>query len=378
MNKIIIAPDSFKGTMSAIEICQLAEPIAKQYFPESEIVSVPIADGGEGTIDSFLYAKSGQKITLITHDPLGEKIRTNYAFLNDSTAVIEMAESAGLPLMNGNYRVMETNTYGVGEQILDAIKRGAKKIVIGLGGSATNDAGCGALAALGAKFFDETQKEFIPTGGTLKNITQIEIRELYQNIEDIEFLIMSDIDNPLYGKNGASYVFGPQKGASPREIECLDHGLRHFANAVKLKMHVDLQSIKGGGAAGGMGAGFSAFLNSSLKMGIDIILDELEFDDLLKDTRFVVSGEGRLDGQSARGKVLAGLGNRCSKQNVSLFAIVGDIADGAEKIYSHGVTGIFSINRLAIPFSVARARAKEDFAFTLENLMRVLSVYEKK
>ena len=377
MSKILIAPDSFKGTMSAVTVCENIEPAAQRYFPQADIVSLPVADGGEGTVDSFLYAKPGRRIAVKARNPLGKTVTTRYALMDDGTAVIEMAAAAGLPLVYRNRDVMKASTYGVGEQIADAIKRGAAKIVIGLGGSATNDAGTGALAALGAKFFSKRGEAFVPTGATLTDIARIDTEALEKTVDGVEFRIMTDIDNPLYGENGAAYVFAPQKGADAAQVELLDKGLRHFAAVVERDFAVDPQQIKGGGAAGGMGAGLKIFLNGTIRMGIDIVLDELDFDRHLADALFVISGEGKVDGQTVRGKVLHGIGNRCARHGVPLYAIVGDIADGAEQLYEHGVTGIFSINRLAIPFRYARKRAAEDLRFTADNLMRVLAARDQ-
>jgi glycerate kinase len=259
----------------------------------------------------------------------------------------------------------------------DAIQRGCKKIIMGLGGSCTNDAGTGAAAALGITFTDHDGNSFIPVGGTLKDIAHIDASGLLPELKDIELVTMCDIDNPLYGENGAAYIFGPQKGATPDLVKELDAGLRHLDQMIQTDLNLSLADLKGAGAAGGMGCGMVAFFGSTLQMGIETVLDTVKFDELIKEADYVLSGEGKIDTQSIRGKVVIGIAKRTKKANVPLIAIVGDIGDGIEEAYEKGVSGIFSINRVAVDFKDAKKRAKQDLYLTVDNLMRFMKQVEK-
>jgi len=374
MKKIIIAPDSFKGTMSSLEICEILDGVVGQYFPDAEIINLPIADGGEGTVDSFLAAAGGWKKTCTVSGPKFQRVEAKYGMLNKTTAVVEMAAAAGLPLMNGQLDVMHATTYGVGELINDAISSGADTIYIGLGGSATTDGATGAASALGVRFLDQSGKSFVPVGDSLNRIYSIDLSQIRQEVRNTRFIAMCDIDNPLCGEQGAAHVFGPQKGAAPEMIEVLDKGLENLAHVIRKCIGKDVIDIPGAGAAGGMGAGLIAFFNAETVMGINALLDVAGFDQLLEDTAFILTGEGKLDQQSLHGKVVIGIARRAKKNKVPLFAIVGDIGDQIEEAYSEGVSGIFSINRLAVPFLQAKLRSKEDMRLTADNLLRVLSL----
>lgn len=369
LKKFLLIPDSFKGTMSSSKICSIMEKEIKQFYPEAEIVSIPVADGGEGSVDSFLSAAGGEKIKVVIKGPYMEDMESFYGILNNGTAVIEMAACAGLPLVEDNPNPELTTTYGVGQLILDAIARGCKKIIVGLGGSCTNDGGCGAASACGVKFYDENGKEFIPTGRTLSKINKIDTAEFPSEIKSADIITMCDIDNPLYGTNGAAYVFGPQKGADDDMVKRLDNGLKLFADVVYKQLHIDISNINGGGAAGGMGAGMSAFFNSKLQMGIDVVLNTVNFDNLAKDADMIFTGEGKIDSQSLRGKVVIGVARRAKKLGVPVIAIVGDIGDDVGLVYKEGISAIFSINRRAIDFEQAKKRCTSDLGLTMNNLM---------
>ena len=251
MQNFILVPDSFKGTLSAIEVCNIMKSSIKNLYKDVNIISVPVADGGEGTVDAFLYALGGEKKSVWVSDAFNEqKILAHYAMLKDDIAVIEMAACAGLPLVKNRLEPDKTTTFGVGELIIDAINSGAKKIILGLGGSATNDGGCGMAAALGVKFKDEQNQEFIPTGGILSQIYKIDMNNIYSKIKDVEFISMCDVDNPLCGKLGASAVFAPQKGADEDMVKLLDEGLAHLAKIIKRDLHIEVKDIKVGGGAG--------------------------------------------------------------------------------------------------------------------------------
>ncbi len=313
MKKILIAPDSFKGTISSLEVCDILKQSFSQVF-KNEIITLPIADGGEGSIDAFLHIKKGKKVYLKTKDPYFNDIESFYGLLEDGTAIIEMATSAGLPLVKEKNPLL-TTTYGVGQQILHAVQNGSKTIIICLGGSATNEAGCGLACALGAKFFHKDGKEFIPLGQSLKDIENIDLEDLKKNLQGVKINTMCDINNPFYGKNGAAYVFAPQKGADENMVKILDENLKALNDKIKELFNLDLQEVAGSGAAGGMGGGMLAFLDSKLKFGIDVILENAHFDELLKDTLFVISGEGKTDSQSIGGKALCGIAKRCKASN---------------------------------------------------------------
>ncbi len=373
MKKIILIPDSFKGTMSSEEICNIMDKSIRKTYPSAEVISIPVADGGEGSVDAFLCAVGGEKKRVQVKGPYFEDMEAFYGIIdNGKTAVIEMAACAGLPLVGDKKDPKKTTTYGVGQLILAAVQNGCKKIIMGLGGSATNDAGAGAAAALGVKFTNENGKEFIPVGGSLIEIANIDISGIDKAIESVEFVTMCDIDNPLYGLTGAAYTFGPQKGATPETVIDLDNGLMHIAKVIKADLRKDVSELKGAGAAGGMGGGMVAFFNSKLQMGIETVLDTVDFDNVVKDADLVFSGEGKIDTQSIRGKVVIGVARRTKNANVPLVAIVGDIGDDIEEAYDKGVSAIFSINRVAVDFKHAKLRAKDDLALTMDNLMRFI------
>jgi glycerate kinase len=284
-----------------------------------------------------------------------------------------MAACAGLPLVDGRANPMLTTTYGVGQLIADAARRGCKKIILGLGGSATNDFGAGAAAALGVNFFNKDDENFTPTGGTLADVVNIDMSYMLQALKGVELVTMCDIDNPLYGKTGAAYIFGPQKGADAAMVEVLDKGLRAISKVAKRDLGVDVSELAGAGAAGGMGGGMVAFFGSQLKMGIDVVLDTVGFDKLLAGADLVLSGEGKIDSQSIRGKVVVGVARRAKRQNVPVVAVVGGIDDDVDAAaYAEGVEAIFSINRKPVDFAIAKTRSKENLRLTMDNLMRLV------
>ena len=375
MQNFILVPDSFKGTLSAIEVCNIMKSSIKNLYKDANIISVPVADGGEGTVDAFLYALGGEKKSIWVSDAFNEqKILAHYAMLKDDIAVIEMATCAGLPLVKNRLEPDKTTTFGVGELIIDAINSGAKKIILGLGGSATNDGGCGMAAALGVKFKDEQDQEFIPTGGTLSQIYKIDMNNIYSRIKDVEFISMCDVDNPLCGKLGASAVFAPQKGADEDMVRLLDEGLAHLAKIIKRDLHIEVKDIKGAGAAGGLGAGSIAFLQSKLTKGIDVILDTIKFDELVSKADIVFTGEGKFDSQSLHGKVVMGVANRSQKYKTPVIVVTGAIGENIQEAYNKGITAIFSINKEPMEFSKSALKSKENMILTMENILRLLKI----
>lgn len=375
MQNFILVPDSFKGTLSAIEVCNIMKSSIKNLYKEANIISVPVADGGEGTVDAFLYALGGEKKSVWVSDAFNEqKILAHYAMLKDNIAVIEMATCAGLPLVKNRLEPDKTTTFGVGELIVDAINSGAKKIILGLGGSATNDGGCGMAAALGVKFKDEQDQKFIPTGGTLSKIYKIDMNNIYPKIKDIEFISMCDVDNPLCGRLGASAVFAPQKGADEDMVKLLDEGLAHLAKIIKRDLHIEVKDIKGAGAAGGLGAGSIAFLQSKLTKGIDVVLDTINFDELVSKADIVFTGEGKFDSQSLHGKVVMGVANRSQKYKTPVIVVTGAIGENIQEAYNKGITAIFSINKEPMEFSKSALKSKENMILTMENILRLLKI----
>lgn len=375
MQNFILVPDSFKGTLSAIEVCNIMKSSIKNLYKEANIISVPVADGGEGTVDAFLYALGGEKKSVWVSDAFNEqKILAHYAMLKDDIAVIEMATCAGLPLVKNRLEPDKTTTFGVGELIIDAVNSGAKKIILGLGGSATNDGGCGMAAALGVKFKDEQDQKFIPTGGTLSKIYKIDMNNIYPKIKDIEFISMCDVDNPLCGRLGASAVFAPQKGADEDMVKLLDEGLAHLAKIIKRDLHIEVKDIKGAGAAGGLGAGSIAFLQSKLTKGIDVVLDTINFDELVSKADIVFTGEGKFDSQSLHGKVVMGVANRSQKYKTPVIVVTGAIGENIQEAYNKGITAIFSINKEPMEFSKSALKSKENMILTMENILRLLKI----
>lgn len=375
MKKVILIPDSFKGTMSSAEICRIMGDKIHEYYPECEVVSIPVADGGEGSVDAFLDAVGGEKIYKdVTGPYFGESVKGYYGILPGNIAVLEMAAAAALPMVGDRKNPSKTTTYGVGELLLDAAKRGVGKIILGLGGSATNDAACGLASAVGISFFDEDGNKFIPVGGTLDKIARIDVSTLDESLKKIPITTMCDIDNPFYGPEGAAAIYGPQKGADPEMVKVLDEKMKKYSEVIKRDLGVDVQSIPGSGAAGGMGGGMAAYFKSKLQMGIETVLETVHFDELLSGTDYVYTGEGKIDGQSLRGKVVIGVAREAKKKDVKVIAVVGDIGDNIENAYTEGVSAIFSINRVALPYKEQRPRAKSDMALTIDNLMR----YQKR
>jgi len=372
MKKIVIAPDSFKGTMSSIEICDIVERGIKNIFPKAQTVKVPIADGGEGTVDAFLKAIGGTRINIKVKDPLMRDIDSFYGILDDKkTAVIEMAAASGLPLLSDEEKnPFLTSTYGTGQLILDALEKGCSRIILGLGGSATNDGGIGMAAALGVKFLDEKNNEIPLNGGGLKNLHRIDVSGKNPELEKCEIIAACDVDNPLHGVNGAAYVFSPQKGADEEMVRVLDNNLKHYADVIQNEFGINVQDIPGTGAAGGIGAALVAFMGAKLESGIKIVLDCVNFDSLIAGADLIITGEGKIDGQSLRGKVPIGIAERAVKQGVPVIAVVGNIGEDIDAVYDKGISAVFCTSRKPVPFDVAKLHCREDLLATIESIMR--------
>lgn len=304
MHKYILIPDSFKGTLSARDFCAVAREAIGRADPGAQVLSIPLADGGEGTVEAFLAACGGQRIECPCTGPYGGTAPGFYGLLPDGTAVVELAAAAGLPLAGTDLHPADATTYGVGQLLLHAARHGARRLLLGLGGSATNDGGCGAAAALGVEFYDRRGRTFVPTGGTLGDIHRISA----ENLEPLPpVTVLCDVDNPLCGPRGAAAVFGPQKGADPDMVQLLDAGLAHLAAVLRRDTGRDVLDMPGGGAAGGFGAGAAALLNARLRPGVEMLLDAADFPRLAADADLIITGEGRLDSQSLGGKAVIGV-----------------------------------------------------------------------
>lgn len=377
MKKVIIIPDSFKGTLSAKQICRILKEKVHQQFPACEVVTVPVADGGEGSVDCFLEALGGRKETVQVHGPYMELMEAEYGILSDGTAVVEMASCAGLPLVEDRKNPKKTTTYGVGELILAAAKAGSKRIITGLGGSCTNDGGCGMAAALGIRFYDAQDREFVPTGGTLKEIRRIDMSRREKLLDQIELLAMCDITNPLTGPEGAAHVFSPQKGADEGMIQELEAGMVHYASILEQTVQIPkIRELPGGGAAGGMGTGMAALLGAKLIPGIQAVLDTVQFDTLAEHADLILTGEGKIDSQSIHGKVLSGIARRGKALGIPAVAIAGGIdREALPELYRDGLTAAFSINQLPEDFSVSRGKSMENLETEMENLLRLIAAF---
>jgi len=371
MKKCVVVSDSFKGTLSSMEICRIARETIPRIFPGCTVECIPVADGGEGTAACFQEAIGAQPVTVQATGPYGEPVEAVYV-RKGGLAIMEMANVAGLPMVGERKNPEGTTTYGFGQVILHGIRNGCKELLLGLGGSATNDGGCGCAAALGVRFFDESGASFIPVGGTLKKICRIDAGGAKALLKDVRITVMCDVENPLCGPHGAAAVFGPQKGADEEMVGRLDQGLRHLAEVIRRDLGCEVEELPGGGAAGGLGAGCVAFLGAELRSGIEAVLDAVDFDTRVAGADLVVTGEGRIDSQSVHGKVISGIAARTKPLGIPLAAIVGGIADGAEEAYGLGVTAMFSINRRAEPLEVSGPNSRENYRRTLEDILRLL------
>ena len=379
MKKCIVVSDSFKGTLSSQEICTLAAQRLEAYFPGCEVVKIPVADGGEGTVACFHEACGGTLVSVPVSGPYGEDITAEYLQLPGGQAVIEMASAAGLPQVEDRKDPCKTTTYGVGQLICHAVEAGNQNILLGLGGSCTNDGGCGCAAALGVRFTDREGREFSPTGGTLDKIAHIDARRARRLLRDVSLTAMCDIDNPMYGPTGAAYVFGPQKGADPAMVEVLDYRLQVLDQTIQRELGVSVAEVPGSGAAGAFGAGILAFLKGKLCPGIEAVLDLVKFDEKLTDCDLVLTGEGRFDSQSIRGKVISGVSKRAREKNVPVVVIAGSVDKEMESVSADpasGIAAVFSINRQAMDYSESKPFSRVNYQYTLENVLRTLRAAE--
>lgn len=373
--KFLFASDSFKGTLTSEQIIQLLTDSAHEIFPDCETVGVPVADGGEGTAAAVIQAVNGTWRKVQAHGPLMEETEASYGIVHGDTAIIEMAAASGLPMVPVEQRnPLHTTSYGTGEMIRDALDAGYRKLSIAIGGSATNDSGMGAMWALGIRFLDKNGQELMGYGADLEQVADLDLTGLHPAIVETQITVMCDVKNPLTGSEGATYTFGKQKGGTPEILDQLEAGMINYASVIREKMKIDVDQMAGSGAAGGLGAALRVFLHAELKSGIETVLDLIDFDGLLKDVDLVVTGEGRMDWQSAFGKVPSGVGMRCRKMGVPAVAIVGGMGDGADKIYDFGVDSIVTTINGAMDISEALDRAEELYADAADRLFRMIRV----
>jgi len=371
---ILIAPDSFKGNLTALEVAENIESGIKKAFPAAEVNKIPMADGGEGTVQSLVDATGGEKIYKKVTGPLGKKVEAYFGLLgNGNTAVIEMALASGLPLISEDEAdPCKTTTYGTGELIKAALKKNIKKLIIGIGGSATNDAGVGMAQALGAKFLDGTGEEIGYGGQELKRIQKIDLSNLEEKIYDVDIEVACDVNNPLYGHEGAAYVYAPQKGADRETVKILDNNLRHLSKIIEKQLGKNVQNIPGAGAAGGLGAGLVAFLGAELRSGIDIVLEENKFEEKLMDIDLVITGEGKIDGQTVQGKTPIGVARKAKEYDITTIAIAGEIGKGIEKVLEDEIDAVFSAVHQDASLKEAMEKAPEWLQFSAEQVIRIM------
>ncbi len=373
--KILIAPDSFKGSATSRRAAEAIGKGVHEVFPDAELIEIPVADGGEGTVEALTESMNGKIIRKKVKGPLGEAVDAEYGLLPGDVAVIEMASASGLPLVPDNKRnPLITSTYGTGQLILDALKKGCKEIILGIGGSATNDGGTGMARALGYKFQDSSGDDLAEGGGSLINLAEIDDSKVDESIFKTKLFIACDVINPLTGTEGASHIYGAQKGASPDDIELLDRALGKLASVVSAKYNRTNGNIPGAGAAGGLGYGLMEFCGGELKSGIEIILDLIKFDDYLEGVDLVISGEGRIDGQSVYGKVPVGIAGRAKKKNIPVLVVVGDIGPKVDAVYNHGIDAVMSSVNKAMSLEEAMSRSYELLIDSSSRAMRMIKI----
>ena len=373
--KIVIASDSFKGSLTSVEVAQAATRGIKAVYPDCDVVAVNVADGGEGTVEAIVDALGGEIVHTTVSDPLGRPIQARYGIAGKK-AIIEMAAASGLPLLSSEERnPWITSTYGTGEMIMDAIQRGCSQFLIGIGGSATNDAGTGMLQALGFKFYDFNGKEIIDCrGGILQDIADLDDTFVPKAVREAQFIVACDVDTPFCGSEGAAPVFAPQKGADAEMVAKLDAGMTSFAHVIENKYGINIVPVAGAGAAGGMGGGFRAFLNASLQRGIDMVLNAIDFDYIIQSADFIITGEGKIDFQTAKGKTAAGVLARAKKQNIPVIAI-GGCVEICESVKQMGFAGIYPITEEKLPLEIAMQA--EVAAMNVEKTVKKICVCHK-
>ena len=375
--KLIFAPDSFKGSLTALACCDILEKVTARIFPGAETVSIPVADGGEGTVDALLRAMGGKRMETKVTGPLYEPELAVWGLLSDGkTAVMEMAQASGLPYVPPDQKdPRKATSLGTGEMIAAALNMGVGSILIGIGGSATNDGGMGMLSALGARFTDEQGRAVKPVGGEMIRVARADFSGLLPSLKETEITVICDVTNPLLGENGATFIYGPQKGAAPEIRDELELGMAHYARVVSRAVGADIASFPGAGAAGGLGAALGGVLGARMKSGIDAVLDAVNFDQRLEGVSLAITGEGRMDGQSVRfGKVPVGVAKRCAVRGIPVVAIVGGIGDGAEGLFDLCESTIMPTVTGPMSLQDAMANAPQLYEYAAERLLRAIRI----
>ena len=374
--KLLFAPDSFKGSLTAMESCDILEKVTARIFPGAETVSVPVADGGEGTVDALLRAMGGKRLRTRVTGPMFEPESAEWGLLSDGTAVMEMAQASGLPYVPAEERdPRKATSLGTGEMIADALRQGVRNILIGIGGSATNDGGMGMLQALGAVFTGKDGKPVKPVGGSLKDVAAADFSGLMPELKETQITVICDVTNPLLGENGATFIYGPQKGAVPEIRDELEAGMKHYAETVSAAVGKNIAEFPGAGAAGGLGAALGGVLGAQLKSGIDAVLDAVNFDQKLEGVCLAITGEGRIDGQSVRfGKVPVGVAKRCALKGIPTAAIVGGIGDGAEGLFDLCESTIQTTISGPMSLEKAMSDAPALYEYAAERLLRAIRI----
>jgi len=380
--KILICPDSFKESLSSIEVCDCIERGLKKANSKFKIEKIPLADGGEGTVKALVLATEGRSLKCRVRGPLGRKIWAGYGILGDGkTAIIEMAAASGLALVPLKRRnPLLTTTYGTGEIIANALNRGCRRIIIGIGGSATVDGGCGMAQALGAKLLDGKGKEVGFGGGEIGKIEKIDLKFMDKRVRGTKFIIASDVRNPLLGPRGAARVYGPQKGATPKMVERLERGLSHLAKVIRKELSISVENLPGAGAAGGLGAGLYAFLGAKMENGAELVMKIAGLDERIKKADMVITGEGQLDRQTLYGKAIMGVVKMARKYRVPVVCIAGSIMPETKDLYRLGVKGLFSTTTM--PMSLQQAMGKSgslliDASENMGHLLNLMMVKRK-
>jgi len=373
--KILLAPDSFKGTFTSVEVIQMLSDSLHKNMGQHEVVKVPVADGGEGTMESLVLAANGVYRKTFAKDAMGKSIHTRYGVIWGDTAVVEIASVAGLTQIPEKERnPMNLSSYGFGELISNIIDDGFKKILLGIGGSATNDGGMGMLTALGAKFYGNGVL-LNGLGEDLEKVDDVDLSCLRKELKEIEMTVICDVTNPLLGEHGATYIYGPQKGATGEMADRLEAGMKHYANVIQEKLVLDICNVPGAGAAGGIGAALGGILNATMKNGIETILEAVHFDDLIQDVTFVVTGEGKLDGQSVKyGKVPVGIARHCQAKGIPVAIIAGVLGEGWEKILEIQKCSVMSTIDYPLQPEDVLKDAKERFISAADRMFRFIGL----
>ncbi|GAA3012853.1 glycerate kinase [Tetragenococcus solitarius] len=372
--KIVIAPDSFKESMTALEAATAIEGGFKEVMPAEKYIKIPMADGGEGTVQTIIDATGGTFKTVNVKGPLGEPLKAQYGLSGDKKmAVIEMAASSGLDKVKVNQRnPLKTTSYGFGELIKSALDENVEEILLGIGGSATNDGGAGMIMSLGGRLLDKDEQMIEPTGEGLRDLVTIDVSQMHPRIKEVSFKVACDVDNPLTGPNGASYIYGPQKGGTLPILEQLDQNLRHFAKIVRKQMNQDIDSPSGSGAAGGLGAGLLGFLNADLQKGGELLVGILKLEDSVKDADLLITGEGSINHQTRFGKTPVAVSHIGKKHHVPTIALTGSLNEGYETVYEEGITAVFSIVPQLASLETALENGATNLKATSANLAAII------